>query len=119
MLHLNVAASTIILMHNLYVDATGVKIRTPSKYGIVYTFSGFHSQQLHNMADYDAEYARFSIEVPEFTNFGFYAIDTRADTCRNKLAMIGTTRQGEKKKFPPGISRSSRTGPRISCSSPV
>lgn len=68
--------------------------------------------QLHNMTDYDEECARFSIEAPEFFNFGFEVINAWANKNRNKLAMIWTNHWERRRSSPSGISRSFRIGPR-------
>ena len=41
----------------------------------------------------------FSIEVPEYYNFGFDVIDAWAKKDRNKLAMIWVNQQGDEKKY--------------------
>ncbi len=41
----------------------------------------------------------FSIEVPEYFNFGFDVIDSWAKKDRNKLAMIWVDQKGEEKKY--------------------
>jgi acetyl-CoA synthetase len=41
----------------------------------------------------------FSIEVPEYFNFGFDVIDKWAETDRNKLAMIWINQDGKEKKY--------------------
>jgi len=51
------------------------------------------------MADYEETYQNFSIEVPEFYNFGFDVIDALAKKDRNKLAMIWVNQKGEEKNF--------------------
>ena len=43
--------------------------------------------------------SRFSIEVPEFYNFGFDVIDAWAKRDRNKLAMIWVDQNGEEKNY--------------------
>ncbi|MHB8163715.1 MAG: AMP-binding protein, partial [Methanoregula sp.] len=48
---------------------------------------------------YEDMCAHFSIEVPEFYNFGFDVIDAWAKKDRNKLAMIWVNQQGEEKKY--------------------
>ena len=53
----------------------------------------------HNMEDYEQTKATFSIEVPEYYNFGFDVIDAWAKKDRNKLAMIWANQNGEEKKF--------------------
>ncbi|KUG20773.1 MAG: AMP-binding protein [Methanomicrobiaceae archaeon] len=52
-----------------------------------------------NRTDYDELYAQFSIDVPEYYNFGFDVIDAWAKKDRNKLAMIWTNQQGDEKKY--------------------
>jgi acetyl-CoA synthetase len=56
-------------------------------------------EKLHNMADYEVACASFSIDVPEYFNFGFDVIDRWAETDRNKLAMIWVDQEGEEKKY--------------------
>ncbi|HNX18205.1 MAG TPA: AMP-binding protein [Methanoregula sp.] len=53
----------------------------------------------HNMEDYEKTSATFSIEVPEYFNFGFDVVDAWAKKDRNKLAMIWTNQAGEEKKY--------------------
>ena len=53
----------------------------------------------HNMTDYEAAYANFSIDVPEYFNFGYDIIDRWAERDRNKLAMIWVNQHGEEKKY--------------------
>jgi acetyl-CoA synthetase len=53
----------------------------------------------HNMPDYDDMYRSFTIEVPEYFNFGFDVIDAWANRDRNKLAMIWVNQDGDEKKF--------------------
>jgi acetyl-CoA synthetase len=53
----------------------------------------------HGTDRYDAMCEHFSIEVPEYFNFGFDVIDAWAKKDRNKLAMIWVNQQGEEKKF--------------------
>jgi len=48
---------------------------------------------------YEDMCSRFSIEVPEFYNFGFDVIDAWAKKDRNKLAMIWVDQNGEEKKY--------------------
>ncbi len=57
------------------------------------------SNSRSNLPDYKEEYARFSIPVPEYYNFGFDVIDAWAKKDRNKLAMIWVSQQGEEKKY--------------------
>jgi acetyl-CoA synthetase len=53
----------------------------------------------HNMQDYDEFSANFSIEVPDYYNFGYDVIDAWARKDRNRLAMIWVDQQGNEKKF--------------------
>ncbi|NLA37779.1 MAG: AMP-binding protein, partial [Methanomicrobiales archaeon] len=53
----------------------------------------------YNMTDYDVACANFSIEVPEYFNFGYDVIDRWAERDRNKLAMIWVDQHGEEKKY--------------------
>ncbi len=53
----------------------------------------------HNMIDYDAAYANFSIDVPEYFNFGYDVIDRWAERDRNKLALIWVDQHGNEKKY--------------------
>ncbi len=53
----------------------------------------------HNIEDYDEFYRTFSIEVPEYYNFGFDVIDHWAITDRNKLAMIWVNQEGIERKY--------------------
>lgn len=53
----------------------------------------------YNMVDYDETYRSFSIDVPEYFNFGYDVIDDWAQRDRNKLAMIWANQDGEEKKF--------------------
>lgn len=55
--------------------------------------------QQHNMTDYEETYASFSIDVPEYFNFGFDVVDALAKKDRNKLAMIWTDDRGGEKYF--------------------
>ncbi len=50
-------------------------------------------------ASYDEWYANFSIDVPEYYNFGFDVVDAWAKKDRNKLAMIWTDQDGNEEKF--------------------
>ena len=54
---------------------------------------------VHNMEDYDAMYREFSIDVPEYFNFGYDVIDDWARRDRNKLAMIWANQDGDEKKY--------------------
>ena len=53
----------------------------------------------YNMVDYDETYRTFSIDVPEFFNFGYDVIDDWAKRDRNKLAMIWANQDGDEKKY--------------------
>ncbi|NLO78426.1 MAG: AMP-binding protein [Methanomicrobiales archaeon] len=53
----------------------------------------------YNMVDYDETYHTFSIDVPEFFNFGYDVIDDWAQRDRNKLAMIWANQDGDEKKY--------------------
>ena len=53
----------------------------------------------YNMVDYDETYRTFSIDVPEFFNFGYDVIDDWAQRDRNKLAMIWANQDGDEKKY--------------------
>jgi len=53
----------------------------------------------HNMTDYEAACAGFTIDVPEYFNFGYDVIDRWAETDRNKLAMIWADQQGHERKY--------------------
>jgi acetyl-CoA synthetase len=53
----------------------------------------------HNMADYDETYRNFSIDLPEYYNFGFDVIDRIGLSDRNRLAMIWTNQEGCEKTF--------------------
>ncbi len=52
-----------------------------------------------DLPDYETISKNFSIEVPEYFNFGFDIIDAWAKRDRNKLAMIWVNQEGEEKKF--------------------
>jgi len=52
-----------------------------------------------NMPDYEAGYRDFRIDVPEYYNFGFDAIDAMAEKDRNKLAMIWVNQNGDEKYY--------------------
>ncbi len=51
------------------------------------------------MESYETMFDKFSIDVPEYFNFGFDVIDTWAAKDRNKLALIWTNQKGEEKKY--------------------
>jgi acetyl-CoA synthetase len=53
----------------------------------------------YNMVDYDETYRTFSIDVPEYFNFGYDVIDEWAKRDRNKLAMIWVNQDGDEKKY--------------------
>jgi acetyl-CoA synthetase len=53
----------------------------------------------HNMADYEGTYRNFSIDVPEYYNFGFDEIDRHGLSDRNRLAMIWINQEGCEKTF--------------------
>ncbi|MCE5298101.1 MAG: AMP-binding protein [Methanoregulaceae archaeon] len=53
----------------------------------------------HNMEDYEETYRTFSLEVPEYYNFGFDVIDRLALEDRNRLAMIWVNQKGEEKTY--------------------
>lgn len=53
----------------------------------------------HNMVDYEETYKNFSLDVPEYYNFGFDVIDAYARKDRNKLAMIWVNQEGEEKTY--------------------
>jgi acetyl-CoA synthetase len=50
-------------------------------------------------ASYEDLCANFTIDVPEYYNFGFDVIDAWAKKDRNKLAMIWTDQKGNEKKY--------------------
>ncbi|MCP1661970.1 MAG: acyl-CoA synthetase [Methanocalculus sp. MSAO_Arc1] len=52
-------------------------------------------QQEPNLPDYEKGYAGYSIDIPEYYNFGFDAIDAMAERDRNKLAMIWVNQNGD------------------------
>ncbi len=52
-----------------------------------------------NIASYEDLCANFTIDVPEYYNFGFDVIDAWAKKDRNKLAMIWTDQKGNEKKY--------------------
>lgn len=51
------------------------------------------------MEDYEETYRTFSLEVPEYYNFGFDVIDRLALEDRNRLAMIWVNQKGEEKTY--------------------
>ncbi|MCP1714499.1 acetyl-CoA synthetase [Methanocalculus alkaliphilus] len=51
------------------------------------------------MPDYEEGYANYTIDVPEYYNFGFDVIDEWAKKDRNKLAMIWVNQSGEEKSY--------------------
>ncbi|MEN6610857.1 MAG: AMP-binding protein, partial [Methanoregulaceae archaeon] len=53
----------------------------------------------HNIMDYEEFYRNFSINVPEYFNFGFDVIDAWAEKDRNRLAMVWVDQKGNEKKF--------------------
>ncbi|WP_209631222.1 AMP-binding protein [Methanofollis sp. W23] len=53
----------------------------------------------HNMENYEETYADFTIDVPEYFNFGYDVVDAWAKKDRNRLAMIWVDQHGEEKKF--------------------
>jgi len=53
----------------------------------------------YNLTDYDEAFRTFSIDVPEYFNFGYDVIDAWAKKDRNKLAMIWVNQEGAEKKF--------------------
>lgn len=53
----------------------------------------------HRMTSYEETVRDFSIEVPEFYNFGYDVIDHWAEVDRNKLAMIWVNQEGQEKKY--------------------
>ena len=52
-----------------------------------------------NMPEYEEGYANYTIDVPEYYNFGFDVIDEWAKKDRNKLAMIWVNQSGEEKSY--------------------
>jgi len=52
-----------------------------------------------NLADYDGTYESFSIDVPEYFNFGFDVIDALAKKDRTKQAMIWVDQNGYEKVY--------------------
>ncbi len=52
-----------------------------------------------NMTDYEAEYASFSLDVPEYFNFAYDVVDAWAEKDRNKLAMIWTNQTGDERYY--------------------
>jgi acetyl-CoA synthetase len=53
----------------------------------------------HPMMDYEETYRNFSIDVPEYYNFGFDVIDRLGQSDRNRLAMIWVNQEGCEKTF--------------------
>ncbi len=53
----------------------------------------------HRMTSYEDTVRDFTIDVPEFYNFGFDVIDHWAEIDRNKLAMIWVNHEGVEKKY--------------------
>jgi acetyl-CoA synthetase len=51
------------------------------------------------MEDYEETYRTFSLEVPEYYNFGFDVIDRFARKDRNRLAMIWVNQEGVEKTY--------------------
>jgi acetyl-CoA synthetase len=51
------------------------------------------------MEDYEETYRTFSLEVPEYYNFGFDVIDRFARKDRNRLAMIWVNQEGAEKTY--------------------
>ena len=51
------------------------------------------------LTDYETTCRDFSIDVPEYFNFGFDVVDRWAKKDRNKLAMIWVNQKSEEKKF--------------------
>jgi len=51
------------------------------------------------MENYEETYRTFSLEVPEYYNFGFDVIDRFALEDRNRLAMIWVNQEGEEKTY--------------------
>ena len=51
------------------------------------------------MGDYEETYRTFSLEVPDYYNFGFDVIDRLALEDRNRLAMIWVNQEGNEKTF--------------------
>jgi acetyl-CoA synthetase len=51
------------------------------------------------LTDYHTACRDFSIDIPEYFNFGFDVVDAWARKDRNKLAMIWVNQKGEEKKF--------------------
>ena len=51
------------------------------------------------LTDYETICRDFSIDVPEYFNFGFDVVDRWAKKDRNKLALIWVNQKGEEKKF--------------------
>ncbi len=53
----------------------------------------------HNITDYEPFYEDFSIDIPDYYNFGYDVIDRWATIDRNKLAMIWVDQNGVEKKY--------------------
>ena len=51
------------------------------------------------LTDYEMIHRDFSIDVPEYFNFGFDIVDRWAKKDRNKLALMWVNQKGEEKKF--------------------
>ena len=51
------------------------------------------------MTDYEETYRNFSLDVPEFYNFGFDVIDRIAQKDRNRLAMIHVDQDGRERTY--------------------
>ena len=51
------------------------------------------------LTDYEMIHRDFSIDVPEYFNFGFDVVDRWAKKDRNKLALMWVNQKGEEKKF--------------------
>jgi acetyl-CoA synthetase len=57
------------------------------------------SESLNTDYTYEDMCKNFTIDVPEFFNFGFDVVDNWARKDRNKLAMIWVNQQGQEKKI--------------------
>ena len=57
------------------------------------------NREEHNIMNYEEFYRNFSINVPEYFNFGFDVIDAWAEKDRNRLAMVWVDQQGNEKKY--------------------
>jgi acetyl-CoA synthetase len=53
----------------------------------------------HRMTSYEETVRDFTIDVPEYYNFGYDVIDAWAEKDRNKLAMIWVNQKGEEQKL--------------------